>query len=291
MTSSLAASGAPRHLSQSVAQELDALLMAPLARGGAGFTNEQLMELSGLVTAQALLHAHPRARRVAVLVGPGNNGGDALVAARHLAHFRVHTEIHFPKRKSAADAPHIARLTEQCVALQLPFLDAVSAALLQTFDVVLDGIFGFSYTPSADGVVRAPFDGVIAAVNQCTVPVEWPPCVAWVVLVLHCTPLPHHTPVRPTIGVTRSAFAGAVHRRAVGLARRHGRRDARRALRHAREPDDAEALRAEARRRALSGRSIRAAEHCRRGSVVRRAACVRRVGGQQATLTDLHRKV
>jgi len=57
--------------------------------GPLGFSVDQLMELAGLSVACALAAEYPPAthRRVAVLAGPGNNGGDGLVAARHLWQF------------------------------------------------------------------------------------------------------------------------------------------------------------------------------------------------------------
>jgi NAD(P)H-hydrate epimerase len=50
------------------------------------FPSETLMELAGLAIAQVtnkILKDKPNAD-ICVLVGPGNNGGDGLVAARHL---------------------------------------------------------------------------------------------------------------------------------------------------------------------------------------------------------------
>ena len=46
----------------------------------------QLMENAGLAVAQEawLLLGELAERRIVVLAGPGNNGGDGLVAARHL---------------------------------------------------------------------------------------------------------------------------------------------------------------------------------------------------------------
>jgi NAD(P)H-hydrate epimerase len=54
-----------------------------------GFSVEQLMELAGLSVAEAVWHSLPphTHKRALVVCGPGNNGGDGLVAARHLYHF------------------------------------------------------------------------------------------------------------------------------------------------------------------------------------------------------------
>ena len=53
------------------------------------FSIDQLMELAGLSVASAIAceYAPRRFPRVLVIAGPGNNGGDGLVAARHLTHF------------------------------------------------------------------------------------------------------------------------------------------------------------------------------------------------------------
>jgi len=50
-----------------------------------GIAGAELMERAGKVAFEALREAWPRARRIAVLAGIGNNAGDAYVVAR-LAH-------------------------------------------------------------------------------------------------------------------------------------------------------------------------------------------------------------
>lgn len=55
-----------------------------------GFSVDQLMELAGLSVASAIAKECPAvdgSNRVLVCCGPGNNGGDGLVAARHLKLF------------------------------------------------------------------------------------------------------------------------------------------------------------------------------------------------------------
>ena len=67
------------------------------------FSVDQLMELAGLSCAHAVAKAFPesRGRKVLVLCGPGNNGGDGLVCARHLVLLGYEPVIHYPKRSAS----------------------------------------------------------------------------------------------------------------------------------------------------------------------------------------------
>lgn len=51
-----------------------------------GYSVDQLMELAGLSIATAIAKEYT-ANKVLICCGPGNNGGDGLVAARHLKLF------------------------------------------------------------------------------------------------------------------------------------------------------------------------------------------------------------
>lgn len=82
------------YLTQDEAKEFDAWLMSP---AGGGFTLEQLMELAGLAVALSITRFFPDTA-VLVVCGPGNNGGDGLVAARHLATFGHQVAVYYPKR-------------------------------------------------------------------------------------------------------------------------------------------------------------------------------------------------
>src|SRR5258707_13217795 len=50
-----------------------------------GVPGVDLMENAGAAVAKAVARRHPSGSKVAVVAGPGNNGGDGFVAARHLA--------------------------------------------------------------------------------------------------------------------------------------------------------------------------------------------------------------
>ena len=74
-----------KYLSQEEAQNIDQELFTEYS-----FSVDQLMELAGLSVAVALTKAYPKQSgqsNVLVVCGPGNNGGDGLVAARHLKMF------------------------------------------------------------------------------------------------------------------------------------------------------------------------------------------------------------
>ena len=68
----------------------------------AGSSEEQLMEEAGLATAQEgwMLLGTLEGREIVVLAGPGNNGGDGLVAARHLHDWGAEVTVVAPKGRS-----------------------------------------------------------------------------------------------------------------------------------------------------------------------------------------------
>jgi len=145
-----------RLLSQAASAALDAELMST-----PGFSLDQLMELAGLSVACAVAAAFPLARNVLALAGPGNNGGDALVAARHLAHFGYTPVVVAPRTK-------FTNLVTQLEWLNAPVLKEAPADW-STFDVVLDGVFGFSFNAS-DGV-RPPYDSMLKRLRTTAVPI------------------------------------------------------------------------------------------------------------------------
>ncbi|KAH9818102.1 YjeF N-terminal domain-containing protein [Melampsora americana] len=152
------------YLDQLSAQSLDIDLMSPEY----GYTIDQLMELAGLACAQALHSVYPKSTHPNILVccGPGNQGGDGLVAARHLFHFGYKVVIYYPKQTNKES---YKRLLKQCETLEIECitlekeLDLESRKeafekLVKDSNVILDTIFGFSFK----GMPRDPFDFIIS---------------------------------------------------------------------------------------------------------------------------------
>lgn len=155
---------AMRYLTSKLAQEIDAELMGT----SGAFSIDQLMELAGLACAQALATVYTREKcpRVLVGCGPGNQGGDGLVAARHLAMFGYKPTIYLPKPGSKEI---YKRLHTQCQNMEIPTIDTESdlKTSLQHSDVVLDAIFGFSFLPP----IRAPFDTALKLISESKLPI------------------------------------------------------------------------------------------------------------------------
>ncbi|KAL4800204.1 YjeF N-terminal domain-containing protein [Aspergillus venezuelensis] len=135
--------------------------------GVGGFSLDQLMELAGLSVAQAVYRAHPRSKGKDVLVicGPGNNGGDGLVAARHLAHFGYSPSIYYPKE---GKKDIYKGLKTQLSALSVPFIEPSSfESTIKSTSLIIDAIFGFSF----GGPLRDPFPEIISAMENSPKPV------------------------------------------------------------------------------------------------------------------------
>ncbi|RLV92115.1 hypothetical protein JA1_003399 [Spathaspora sp. JA1] len=154
-------------LSAKAAAQLDGELMSTGA-----FSIDQLMELAGLAVAKAIYKQYPpknnNSNKVLVLVGPGNNGGDGLVAARHLKTWGSYDPILYYPRKSTNNQLY-SNLIKQLQDLQVGELHTLEEVenLLNSKDevkLIIDSLFGFSFKPP----IRDPFKDLIhfLAVNH-----------------------------------------------------------------------------------------------------------------------------
>ncbi|KAL3179794.1 hypothetical protein MRX96_037776 [Rhipicephalus microplus] len=124
-----------KFLSQEEAIKIDQELFSEYA-----YSLDQLMELAGLSVATAVAKSYPKATMtkgatVLVCCGPGNNGGDGLVCARHLKLFG--------------------------------YEPSNSQLIADSYNVVVDALFGFSFKPP----VRPEFADVLDKIKKVKIPV------------------------------------------------------------------------------------------------------------------------
>lgn len=108
----------------------------------AGVSLAQLMEEAGLAVAQEawMLLGTLEGRRIAVLAGPGNNGGDGLVAARHLADWGAEVAVALPAGTN--DPAKVEELREREVVVAEGAGPEELDGLLGAADLVIDALLG-----------------------------------------------------------------------------------------------------------------------------------------------------
>jgi len=122
-----------------------------------------LMEKVGGLIACRIQALYPcsQTRRVGILVGPGHNGGDALVVARELYFQGYEILIYCPFSKQKELTSQHAQYA-QSLGISSDSLEA-----LQACDLVIDGLFGFGLERS----LSDPVDSAIDQLNQWSQPV------------------------------------------------------------------------------------------------------------------------
>ncbi len=127
-----------------------------------GNSYPQMMESAGRSLAEAIIERYPvESASVLVLVGPGNNGGDGLVAGRYLAEAGADVAFYLFKPRDPAEDENFAKIQQMG-------LFAVEASFDQRFrvlrtrlnitDILIDGLLG-------TGVTR-PIGGDLAKLMQ-----------------------------------------------------------------------------------------------------------------------------
>jgi len=127
-----------------------------------GMPGIDLMERAGAAVAAAILARHPAGSRVAVVAGPGNNGGDGYVAARLLAErgYRVEVLLLGDVSRLKGDAARAAARWKGPVA-------PAEAQRLGGEQVVVDALFGAGLDRPVQGAARS----LIEAMNAQPAPI------------------------------------------------------------------------------------------------------------------------
>lgn len=116
------------------------------ASDAAGHSYAAMMEQAGHGVAQAItLHRKVKGQRILVLIGPGNNGGDGLVAARYLAEAGAHVACYLLKARDPAADQNYRMIQEQETGIVLATKDErweKLQQLAQKANVIVDALLG-----------------------------------------------------------------------------------------------------------------------------------------------------
>jgi NAD(P)H-hydrate epimerase len=144
-----------------------------------GLSYAKMMENAGHGLAEEILQlAYTESeedREILALVGPGNNGGDALAALAHLAADGWRARAYLVKRKAEGDEL-VERLQKQNGEILFAEKDSgytKLTAFIETADVVVDGLLGTGIKLP----LKPEVAGVLEAANRAISSLAWPPHV------------------------------------------------------------------------------------------------------------------
>jgi len=129
-------------------------------RLGDGF---ELMRRAGRAAWRDLLAHWPEAMRIVVVCGPGNNGGDGYVLARHAKDAgRDVPVVHLPEHAPRSELARLAAEEYTGVGGRIAiFDDATLQTCLPSCDLVVDALFGIGLARAPDAATQS----LIAAMN------------------------------------------------------------------------------------------------------------------------------
>ncbi|GGD39512.1 NAD(P)H-hydrate dehydratase [Aureimonas glaciei] len=127
-----------------------------------GLAGVVLMDNAGRAVADALRRSFPAARRIAVLAGPGNNGGDGYVVGRLLREAGLTVALF-----STGDPASLKGDAARAAARYPGPVEALDAIVPGEADVVVDALFG----AGLDRPVSEPIAAVMRATKAAGVPV------------------------------------------------------------------------------------------------------------------------
>ena len=137
-------------------------------RAAAALPPHTLMRRAGASVASLALAIAPHARRVGLVAGPGNNGGDALEAAIHLMQRGLAVEVALvdalPRRPADAQA---ALERAQAAGVRIGVHRATPVASADLPDLAIDGLLGAGLSRPPTGAIAA----AIHALNALACPV------------------------------------------------------------------------------------------------------------------------
>jgi len=124
-----------------------------------GIAGAELMSRAGTCAFETLRTRYPRARRLVLICGPGNNGGDGYVVAEHAHRAGIEVAVlTLGNRPSRGDA---ATMRGRCESAGVP-IQSYDAGKLAAADVVIDALLGTGLQRDVAGEWRAAIDAISA---------------------------------------------------------------------------------------------------------------------------------
>jgi len=130
-----------------------------------GFLKKFMMENAGAAATRRLImkFGNIETKNILVFAGLGNNGGDGLVMARHLAGHKANVAVQLlgtPEKIKTDESNWNWSILEKMPSVKLMSGDSFDLDL--KFDVIVDGILGTGIT----GEIREPYASAIDFMNQ-----------------------------------------------------------------------------------------------------------------------------
>jgi hydroxyethylthiazole kinase-like uncharacterized protein yjeF len=124
----------------------------------------ELMESAGTAVAECAIELYPKAHKIAIVCGKGNNGGDGLVAARLLAQRGKQVSVllcsRAPELSPDATAMYERLNAVEAVRIQTVLSEQELTSALSESEIILDALLGTGIRPPVEGFYRAVIDAL-----------------------------------------------------------------------------------------------------------------------------------
>ena len=146
------------------------MVAAEMAADSAGVSYDEMMETAGRGVTEAIIERIAvDGRKVLILVGPGNNGGDGLVAGRYLARAGADVSFYLYKPRDAEMDHNFAQVQE----MGLPLIEVGVGQnfkhlqeQVQSCEILIDALLGTGVTRPIGGNLAAVFNEVRLELNR-----------------------------------------------------------------------------------------------------------------------------
>lgn len=146
------------------------MVAAEKAADAAGVSYDQMMETAGRCMAAAIQARYDvQGLSVLVLVGPGNNGGDGLVAARYLAEAGADVACYLTKQRDPDQDANFARVQQLGLLTVVAEFDQryrVLRTRLNVTDLVIDALLGTGVSRPIGGELAKLMQQVAAGISE-----------------------------------------------------------------------------------------------------------------------------